>query len=117
MQKFLIAAAGFSLLATAAHAQIDPVTGRPYNATTPGTWRQPPPLVPPPTAAQPALPKIPAPPRPPLVSREHPFTPEGIAAWDRAYNAPPKVGPFMPADEVKRERAEQKRANAAASPF
>ena len=142
MQKFLIAATGFSLLlATAAQAQIDPVTGRPYGVTTPGMPAAPrapreSTMTPVPsagvakpfpafpafgskttTATQPAMPNVPGTPRMPMIARTHPFSPEGEAARQRVLNKPPAGGPFSPEGEAKRQKAEEKRSNAAASPF
>ncbi|MGZ3404778.1 MAG: hypothetical protein ACXWKR_06705 [Phenylobacterium sp.] len=133
MRHLLALAAGVSLVATAAHAQIDPVTGRPYGVVTPGARaapRQPdftrplpvvgstkplpgfgPQSVTPPHLGSYGLPREPA------IATTHPFSPEGEAARERRANAMPKGGPFSPEGEARRERAAEKRANAAASPF
>ncbi len=119
MRNLLVLTAGLSLVAAAAHAQIDPVTGRPYGVTTPGAPaaaapRQPSFMNPP---AQPRLPNVPGLPRQPTIAATHPFSPAGEAARERKANAMPSGGPFSPEGEAKRQRAEEKRSNAAASPF
>ncbi len=119
MRKLFALAAGMSLLAVAAHAQIDPVTGRPYGVTTPGAPataapRQPAFMNPP---AEPRLPNTPGLPRLPAIAATHPFSPAGEAARERKANAMPSGGPFSPEGEARRERAQERRSNAAASPF
>jgi hypothetical protein len=138
VRLILILAAGISLIAMAARAQIDPATGRPYGVRTPGMpassapasprqpdFTQPPPVV----GSTTPLPSFGAPsvtrphlgsyglPRQPAIATTHPFSPEGEAARERKANAVPKGGAFSPEGEAKRERAEEKRSKAAASPF
>ena len=125
MRQVFILAAGLSLAAAAAHAQIDPVTGRPYGVQTPGApgvprqpdFSRPPPLPGAPSLAPPRLPNTPGLPRQPEVAAAHPFSPAGEAARERKANAMPKGGPFSPEGEARRERAQEKRDKANASPF
>jgi hypothetical protein len=130
-------AALLSLAAGAAHAQIDPVTGRPYGVpATPGA----------PGSAHPAggFQSIqPIPPIPPIpgaraseapfrpfnpntavkapkmtsVYANGPFSPAGEAKRERKANQPPPGGPFSPEGEAKRAKAQEKRDKANFSPF
>jgi hypothetical protein len=136
MRHLLILAASASLAATAAHAQIDPVTGRPYGVTTPGA-----PSAPRRQEFQPIAPIPPIPPIPGARASEAPFrpfnpatavkppklpqspyadgqfSPAGEAKRERKENALPQGGPFSPEGEAKRAAAQAKHDKAVASPF
>jgi hypothetical protein len=132
MRKILALAAGVSLVAAAAHAQlIDPTTGRPYGApmpAAPSASRQPDitrPLPstqstkPLPSFGPSTLPRLPTfnPPREPNVATAHPFSPAGEAARERKENAMPQGGPFSPEGEARREKAQAKHDKEVTSPF